>query len=93
MSEMAPPEPGQRCALCNRRKNKPRTEGTPPTRSLKIRLPADRMEPVAEAFDALQEITGADPHSYPRGTVLEALLVLGGQHREELTTYFQRDEP
>jgi hypothetical protein len=82
------PRPGERCELCNRRVNKKRTEESPEVRRLAISLPADRMEPVEEGFDALQQVVGADPYSYPRGTLLEALLVLGGQHREELARYF-----
>jgi hypothetical protein len=50
------------------------------------------MESVEEAFDALQEVTGIDPYSYPKGVLLEALLLLGGQHREELRAHFQVDE-
>lgn len=91
MVEIAPPEPGERCLVCNRRRNKPRQSTSPVAKELRIKLPADRMEPVEEALDALQEVTGADPHSYPRGAVLEALLVLGGQHREELREYFNGD--
>jgi hypothetical protein len=41
---------------------------------------------------ALQEVTGIDPYSYPRGVLVEALLVLGGQHREELRAHFQGQE-
>jgi hypothetical protein len=89
---MEPPQPGERCELCNRRRNKKRTEESPSVRRLAISLPADRMEPVEEGFDALQQVVGADPYSYPRGTLLEALLVLGGQHREELARYFNGDE-
>ena len=85
------PEPGERCQVCNRRRNKPRQGDSPTARELRIKLPADRMESVEEALDALQEVTGADPHSYPKGSLLEALLVLGGQHREELRTYFKRE--
>jgi hypothetical protein len=82
-------EPGTRCPTCNRRVNKPRTEESPSVREIRIRLPEDRIEPVEEAFDALQEITGVDPYSYPKGTLLEALLLLGGQHREELAAHFR----
>jgi hypothetical protein len=83
------PEPGSRCPMCRRRVNKPRKEDSPVTREIRIKLPADRMEAVEEAFDALQEITGIDPYSYPKGTLLEALLLLGGQHREDLAAHFQ----
>ena len=89
---MIAPEPGERCALCNRRRNKKRTTEEPTTRKFTAILPADRMAPVEEGFDALQEIAGVDPHSYPRGSLLEALLVLVGQHREELRTYFNGEQ-
>jgi hypothetical protein len=36
-------------------------------------------------------VVGADPYSYPRGSILEALLLLGGQEREELRRYFNGD--
>lgn len=84
----APPAPGERCVVCNRRRNKERKDDSPATRELRIKLPTERMENVEEAFDALQEVTGVDPYSYPRGVLLEALLVLGGQHREALAAYF-----
>lgn len=86
---LAPPEPGQRCVTCGRRRNKPRKDDSPTTREIRIKLPADRMETVEDAFDALQEVTGIDPYSYPKGTLLEALLLLGGQHREELAEHFR----
>lgn len=89
---LAPPQPGERCSLCNRRVNKPRKDDSPTTREIRIKLPADRMESVEEAFDALQEVTGIDPYSYPKGTLLEALLLLGGQNRESLRAYFEDPE-
>lgn len=82
------PEPGTRCPTCRRRVNKPRKDDSPVTREIRIKLPTERMEAVEEAFDALQEVTGVDPYSYPKGVLLEALLLLGGQHREELAEYF-----
>ena len=85
-------EPGTRCPTCNRRVNKPRAEDSPSIREIRIRLPEDRIEAVEEAFDALQEITGVDPYSYPKGTLLEALLLLGAQQREELQAYFKGSE-
>jgi hypothetical protein len=84
-------EPGTRCPCCNRRVNKPRQDDSPDTCEMRIKLPTERMENVEEAFDAMQEVTGADPYSYPRGALLEALLVLGGQHREELRILFNGD--
>jgi hypothetical protein len=50
------------------------------------------MEWAEEAFDALQQVVGADPYSYPRGQILEALLVIGGQQREQLKAYFEGSE-
>lgn len=89
--EFFPPEPGERCLCCNRRVNKPRTDESPASKQIRITLPVDRAEWAAEAFDALQEVVGADPYSYPRGAILEALLILGGQEREELKRYFNGD--
>ena len=86
------PEPGSRCPTCNRRVNKPRQSESPDTKEIRLRLPAERAEWAEEAFDALQQVVGADPYSYPRGVILEALLVLGGQHREELKAYFEGRE-
>lgn len=89
LARLAAPEPGERCVLCNRRVNKPRQNDSPDTREMRIKLPTERMEWAEEAFDAMQELTGIDPYSYPRGALLEALLVLGGQHREELRAHFE----
>ena len=88
---LSPPEPSERCGLCGRRRNKPRKTDSPTTREMRIRLPVERMESVEEAFDALQQVVGADPYSYPRGRILEALLILGGQEREALAAYFNGD--
>ena len=84
-----PPAPGERCELCNRRRNKERQNDSPETREMRIKLPTERMEWAEEAFDGLQQVTGVDPYSYPRGVLLEALLLLGGQHREELKAHFE----
>jgi hypothetical protein len=89
LEQLAAPQPGERCPTCNRRVNKPRQNDSPDTREMRIKLPADRMEAAEFAFDGLQEISGIDPYSYPRGVLLEALLLLGGQHREELKEFFQ----
>ena len=91
--ELQPPQPGERCSLCNRRVNKKRSKDEPAkTVRVVFTLPADRAEPVEEGIDALQEIVGADPHSYPKGHLLEALVVLGAQNREELARYFNGEE-
>lgn len=82
-------KPGERCPTCNRRRNKPRQKTTPEARKINAGLlPQERAEWLEEALDALQEVCGADPLSYPRGTLIEALAVLGGQHREELKELF-----
>lgn len=83
-----PPEPGERCALCDRRVNKPRTSSSPGTRRVVTVLPSERADNVEEGLENLQAYVGADSTSYPRGSVLELLLLLGGQHREELRSYY-----
>lgn len=85
-------EPGTRCPCCNGRKNKPRQNDSPDTKEIRIKLPAERMEWAEEAFDALQQVVGADPYSYPRGALLEAMLVLAGQQREQLRSLFEGTE-
>ena len=89
--EVFPPEPGERCFACNRRRNKPRTDKSPSTKQIRITLPADRKEWAEEAFDILQEFVGADPYSYPRGALFEAILQLGIEQREEVRRYFNGD--
>jgi hypothetical protein len=86
------PEPGTRCPTCHRRVNKPRQTDSPDTREMRIKLPTERMEWAEEAFDALQQVVGADPYSYPRGAILEAMLVIAGQQREQLKAYFEGSE-
>ena len=86
------PGPGERCTAdrpCGRRIPKPRTSTSPDTRRVVAVLPTERADSVIEALDALQELCAVDPHSYPRGHLLEALTLLGAQHREELKTYFE----
>ena len=90
LAEYVPPA-GTRCPTCHRRVNKPRQDDSPDTKEMRIKLPVERMEWAEEAFDALQEVVGADPYSYPRGRILEALLVIGGQQREELRVLFEGD--
>jgi hypothetical protein len=86
---LTPPEPGERCGLCNRRVNKKRTENEPAaTKRVGGVLPVERAEALDEGLDNLQEYAGVDPHSYPRGSLMEALLGLGARHREELRSYF-----
>ena len=86
------PEPGTRCPTCHRRVNKKRQEGSPAVREVRFRGPSDRVDAAEEGLDALQEFTGVDPYSYPRIELLEKLLALGAQHREELKAYFEGDE-
>jgi hypothetical protein len=52
-------------------------------------LPEERATAVDEALDALQEYVGADAHSYPRGTLIEVLVGLGAQQREQLKAFFE----
>lgn len=83
-------EPGTRCPLCHRRHNKPRQATTPEARKVKAgTLPEERAAAVDEGLDVLQEYVGADAHSYPRGSLVEALLALGAAEREELRRYFE----
>ena len=91
LAQLAAPEPGERCQLCNRRRNKPRQDESPETSEIRVKLPTERKEWAEEAFDILQQVVGADPYSYPRGALLEAMLVLAGQHREQLRSLFNGD--
>jgi hypothetical protein len=88
VAELLEPQPGERCDKCNRRVPKKRRSTSPETKRLYAVLPPDRAEAVTEALDALQAYIGADGESYPRGVVLELLVILGGQQREELRRYF-----
>lgn len=81
-------EPGTRCPTCHRRVNKPRKEDSPTVKEVRFRGPTDMIEALEEGLDALQEFSGIDPYSYPRARLLEALLALGAQQREELKTHF-----
>jgi hypothetical protein len=90
MSEtIAPPAPGERCQVCHRRRNKPRSADTPPIKEVRFRGPVERVEALQEGLDNLQEFAGIDPYSYPGVTLLEALLALGAIHRDELKAYFR----
>ena len=82
------PGPGERCPTCNRRVNKPRQPTSPEWKRVSARLPVERAEALEEALEALQAYCEVDAHSYPRGSLLEALVLLGGQEREELRRYF-----
>jgi hypothetical protein len=55
-------------------------------------LPPARAEALVEGLDNLHEYIGLDGFSYPRGTLLEYLLVLGAQHREALRAHFRDEE-
>lgn len=81
-------EPGTRCPTCHRRVNKPRKNDSPSVKEVRMRGPVDRIEAAEEGLDILQEFSKVDPYSYPRLTLVEALLALGAQHREELRAYF-----
>lgn len=81
--------PGERCFGCGRRIPKPRRSDSPATKRIVAALPPDRAEALTDALDALQEVVGADATNYPRGTLLEAMLVVAGlHHREELIEWF-----
>ena len=84
--------PGTRCPTCHRRVNKPRRDDSPTVREVRFRGPSDLVEAVEEGLDALQEFAGIDPYSYPRIRLLEALLALGAQQREEVAGHFRGDE-
>ena len=85
-------EPGTVCEACGRRVNKPKLPTSPDTKVVSIgRLPLERQQLLDEAMDGLMHVTGAVHLSYPKGTLLEALCVLGGIHREELKLLFERD--
>lgn len=85
---ISPPEPGQRCELCNRRRNKPKQDDSPAVREVRLRGPNDLVEAVEENLDILQEYAKLDPHSYPRLKLVDALVALGARHREELRDHF-----
>ena len=86
------PSPGERCNLCDRRVPRPRKSTSPESRRLVVTLPPERAASVEEGLENLQAFIGADSTAYPRGTMLELLLLLGGQHREELRRYFSERE-
>ena len=73
--------------------NKKRTGESPRTVRVVFTLPADRAEPVEEGLDALQEIVGADPHSYPKGHLLEAARGSGCSATRGVGRYFNGTEP
>lgn len=85
-------EPGERCPTCHRRVNKPRQASSPNTKKVAAELPAERADALNEGLDNLQEYVGADSKAYPKGSLLEALLGLGAQRREELREWFEGRE-
>lgn len=90
--EVLPPAPGERCDLCDRRVNKPRQGDSPTTKRVGAQLPAERAEWLAETLNHLQAASGADAHSYPLGTLLEAMAALGIQHLDLLKWYLTKEE-
>ena len=84
-------EPGERCPVCHRRKNRVRTDDSPVVREVRFRGPTDLIEDLEEHLDVLQEWSGIDPYAYPRARLLEALIALGAQHREEIRAHFAED--
>jgi len=81
-------EPGERCPVCHRRRNRERTDDSPPVKEVRFRGPTDLIEALEEHLDVLQEWAQIDPYAYPRARLLEALIVLGAQHREEIRAHF-----
>lgn len=90
--EFFPPEPGERCLVCDRRVNKPRQGDSPTTKRVGAQLPTERAEWLAETLNHLQAASGADAHSYPLGTLLEAMAGLAIQELDELKSYLTLDE-
>lgn len=89
VSHPAAPEPGQRCPTCDERKPKPRKSTSPTTKRSIAVGPPDRVDSLNELLENLQVVVGADPASYPRLTLLEAMAVVAGlHHREELIEAF-----
>lgn len=90
---LAPPEPGERCQLCHRRRNNKRKATSPEARKVDAgRLPVDRADSADDTLDSLQEYVGADSTSYARGDLFEKLVILGIQKREELKALYERTE-
>lgn len=77
------------CPTCNRRIPKPKTETTPTSRAVQARLPYEDALNVDVALDALVEYCGVTD-KYPKGRMIEALALLGGNQREELRRWFQK---
>lgn len=86
------PQPGTRCPTCHRRVNRKKQIDSPPVKEVRFRGPTDVVEAVEEGFDLLQEFAGIDPYGFPRIRLLEALLQLGAQQREELRRHFKGTE-
>jgi hypothetical protein len=84
--------PGTRCPLCHRRMNRTKTREAPETREMRLRGPSEVVEAVEEGFDNLQEYAGVDPYGFPRIRLMEYLLALGAQHREELKAHFEEEK-
>lgn len=83
------PKPGERCPTCDERKPKPRKSTSPTTKRSIAVGPPDRIDSLNELLENLQAVVGADPASYPRLTLLEAMAVVAGlHHREELIEAF-----
>lgn len=83
------PEPGTRCPTCHRRVNRTQQKDSPSTKKVAAELPIERADALNAGLDNLQEYVGADAKAYPKGSLLEALLGLGAQNREDLRAYFE----
>ena len=83
-----PPDPGEECQVCQRRAPHPRTAKTPETQTFSVRLPVERKANLHEGLKSLASVTGATQKKDPLGSLLEALLLLGSEHRERLSGLF-----
>lgn len=81
-------DPGKLCDACGRRVPHPRTDKTPETKVLAFRLPCERKDVLHDGLKSLAAVVGATDGKYPIGTLVEALLLLGGENRERLTALF-----
>ena len=72
--------------------NRTKTKEAPESKEMRLRGPVDVVEAVDEGYDNLQEYVGLDAKGYPRIRLMEYLLVLGAQHREELRKFVSEKE-
>jgi hypothetical protein len=77
------------CPTCQRRLPKPKTETSPTSKAIQARLPYEEAGDVDAALDALIEYCEVKD-KYPKGRMIQALVILGGSQREELRRWFTR---